>query len=113
MGWFEFLKLKKAESVIKANDAKQMVDQGQAILIDVRTLEEYHDMHIPKSILMPVQHIEFLFQKQFPDKKKNYIIYCRSGIRSKHAKQILESQGYLHVHDLGGIISWPYETETD
>jgi rhodanese-related sulfurtransferase len=113
MGWFELLKLKKAESVIKALDAKRMVNQGEAILIDCRTTEEYQDLHIPSSVLMPVQTIEFEFHKQFPEKHQHYIIYCRSGVRSKHAKEILESQGYQHVHDLGGIISWPNETESN
>jgi rhodanese-related sulfurtransferase len=113
LGGFRCLKMNQKPSVIKAIDAKRMLEQGDAILVDCRTLEEYDDLHIPSSVLIPVQSIEIEFQKQFPDLNQHYIIYCRSGVRSKQAQEILTSQGYLHVHDLGGIIFWPYETESN
>jgi len=110
MGWFEFFNFRKEPLRIKAGVAKQMVDLNQAVLIDVRTIEEFREKHIPKAILLPVYDVEKQCRLKLPDLNQNYIIYCRSGIRSKHAQDILKSLGYLHVFDLGGIIDWPYET---
>ena len=48
-----------------------------------------------------------------PDKKAQWLIYCRTGRRSADAAQKLEAQGYTGLRDLGGILSWPYEIEGD
>lgn len=112
MRWFDFFNLKKEPLRMKVEVAKQMIDQNQAILIDVRTPDEFDEKHIPKAILMPVYDLELHFKKHFPNLNQNYLIYCRSGIRSKHAQSILKSLGYQHVFDLGGIIDWPYEITT-
>lgn len=113
MGWFPLFKLRKESFRIKPEIALKMIQNGSVILIDVRTQEEYHREHIPKAILMPVNEIEHHVQTRFPDLQSKYILYCRSGIRSKHAQDILNALGYQHVYDLGGIIDWPYETITN
>lgn len=112
MGWLTFFKSKKELSRIKSDQAYQMIKQKKAILIDVRTTEEYRERRIPQAILIPVYEVATHFEKRFPQKELNYILYCRSGIRSNHAQEILRSLGYQHVYDLGGIIDWPYETES-
>jgi rhodanese-related sulfurtransferase len=47
-----------------------------------------------------------------PDMEATYIVYCRSGNRSATAAQMLIDLGYQNIYDMGGIIDWPYETET-
>jgi rhodanese-related sulfurtransferase len=46
-----------------------------------------------------------------PDKDMMYLIYCRSGRRSKLAAEILVELGYTNIKEFGGIIDWPYEIE--
>ncbi|MDD3191535.1 MAG: rhodanese-like domain-containing protein [Bacilli bacterium] len=99
-----------AGGIITPADAKAMLDADEAILIDVRTLEEFETERIPGAILVSLADIEAGKLSKMADKNETYIIYCRSGNRSAQAVQILKEEGYKHLYDLGGIINWPYET---
>ncbi len=103
-----------SQGVIKitAQEAKTMLDSDSSIiLVDVRTQEEYDQIHIPGAIVLPVDDITFRADNILPDKNATYIIYCNSGNRSATASQALVDLGYKNVYDMGGIIYWPYETE--
>jgi phage shock protein E len=91
--------------------AKAQLDADPAIiLVDVRTEAEYLEQHIPNSLLIPDYAIATLAPKLLMHKDAKIIIYCRSGRRSREAAQALLQMGYTNVHDLGGIINWPYAT---
>jgi len=93
--------------VINANTAKDLIDNG-AILIDVRTEEEYNKDHINGSINIPLQSIETIDYK-FDDV---IVLYCATGIRSAEAAQKLVDKGYTKVYSLdGGLINWGFEGE--
>lgn len=97
--------------VISAQEARARMDADKsAIVLDVRTPEEYAEKHIPGSVLLPLDTIERDAAKALPDKKRTILIYCRSGRRSAIAGQILVSMGYSSVFDFGGINRWPYAT---
>lgn len=97
---------------IKPEDAKKRLDsEKDIILLDVRTLEEYTEKHIPGSLLIPVDEIEKKAGSMLKDKNAPIFVYCRSGNRSVTASKALVSMGYTKVYNLGGIISWPYATE--
>ena len=49
---------------------------------------------------------------RLPDQDQLIFVYCRSGIRSKQAAGKLVKAGYTNVVDIGGILTWPYETVT-
>jgi len=97
--------------VITPLDAKTKLEDKSVILLDVRTMEEYRQAHIPGSILIPVDELQGKIEDKFPNKEQGIIIYCRSGNRSKTAANMLLKMGYKNVYDLGGIINWPYEVE--
>jgi rhodanese-related sulfurtransferase len=98
---------------LTAEEGKVLMDEEPAIiLVDVRTQEEYIEEHIPGAILVPVDELENLAPEMMPDKEATYIVYCRSGNRSATAAQMLIDLGYQNIYDMGGIIDWPYETET-
>jgi rhodanese-related sulfurtransferase len=100
-------------ALITADEAKRRLDSGESIiLLDVRTEEEYIQKHIPNSILIPLNDLENDVEAQLPDKDATLFVYCRSGNRSTSASKILVKLGYKNVYDLGGIIDWPYETES-
>lgn len=93
-------------------DAKKRLEKEEGIiLLDVRTLEEYTEKHIPGSILIPVEVIEKEAQAKLKNKDATIFVYCRSGRRSVIAAEILVKQGYKNVFNLGGINDWQYETE--
>lgn len=96
---------------IKPEEGKKMMEENKNIvLVDVRTKEEYAEKHIPGARLVPNESIT---DKEIAglNKDDTIIVYCRSGHRSQQAAQKLVKIGYTHVYDMGGINSWPYETE--
>lgn len=79
-----------------------------AILVDVRTPEEYNSAHISGAINIDFQSQNFISEIQNLDKAKTYFIYCQSGNRSGQAVSKMEKIGFLNIKELdGGIISNP------
>jgi phage shock protein E len=98
---------------ITAEEGKTMMEEDPTIvLVDVRTEAEFTEEHIPGALLVPVDDLESLAPEMMPDKEATYIIYCRSGNRSATAARQLIDMGYQNIYDMGGIIDWPYETES-
>ncbi|MDX2190054.1 MAG: rhodanese-like domain-containing protein [Bacteroidota bacterium] len=84
-------------------DYKDFVAKG-AIIMDVRTKEEFAGGHIKGSINIPLHELNSHLN-QFKDKEKTIITCCASGGRSGSAKGLLESKGYKHVYNGGGWYS--------
>jgi len=101
----------KAYKEIKPVDVKSEINtpMSKMILIDVRTPEEYGSGHINKSINIPIQIFEEEIKGKNYSKDSFIVVYCKSGVRSKKAAQILDSLGFTNVYTLGGIMDWPYE----
>ena len=97
---------------ITAEEAKQIMDTGAGyIILDVRTLEEYIEGHIPGATQISHEEIADKAEKVLTDKDQLILVYCRSGRRSKIAAEALIELGYTNIKEFGGIIDWPYEVE--
>ncbi|HBC70161.1 MAG TPA: rhodanese-like domain-containing protein [Sutterella sp.] len=98
-------------SVISPQQAwKYMQKHPEAIVIDVRTPEEFQSGHIPGAINLPLAAIvSGNIPVTFSDKGRTYLVYCRSGRRSAAAVRLLSSLGYRSLYDFGGILDWPYD----
>lgn len=81
-------------------DINEVVDSG-AIIIDVRTKEEYRTGHIEGSLNIPLPELTVPVIAKF-DKDIPVITCCASGMRSASAKNILLSQGFTQVYNGGG-----------
>ncbi len=93
---------KSAYETITTNKALELIDGG-AILIDVRTVDEYNTGHITNAVNIPLDQIETVGY----DKNSTIIVYCQSGIRSKEAVEKLANLGYTSLYNLdGGLINW-------
>ena len=98
---------------ITQEDAKEMMDTQEVIILDVREQAEYDSGHIPGAVLLPVGTIdETTAAEAIPEKDSTVLVYCRSGNRSKTASSTLAELGYTNIYEFGGINTWPYETET-
>lgn len=93
---------------ISAEDAKEMMDTQDVIIVDVRTQAENNEGYIENAILIPNESISGA-PSELPDKDAVILIYCRSGNRSKQAADKLVALGYTNIYDFGGIMDWPYE----
>ena len=90
---------------------EQMNGDENALILDVRTLEEVEDGYIPNSTNIDIYlGQEFINEVQKLDKDKNYYVYCRSGNRSAQACAILNSLGFANAYNLeGGFMNWQGE----
>ncbi len=79
---------------------------GGALIVDVRTPQEFAAGNYKGSINIPLSDIEKNLNK-FGDKERKIIVYCRTGNRSGHAKKILESNGFTNVLNGGGLSDMP------
>lgn len=95
--------------VIDAAKAKEMIDAGGVLVVDVRTRTEFESGYIPDAYNVPLDQIENGFKNVTQNKDDVILVYCRSGNRSKVAARQLTEMGYTNVYDFGGIISWPYD----
>ena len=97
---------------ITQEEAKEMMDSQEVVILDVREQDEYDGGHIPGAVLLPVGTInEETAAGVIPDKDSTVLVYCRSGNRSKTASSALADLGYTNIYEFGGINTWPYETE--
>ena len=98
---------------ISQEEAKEMMDTQEVIILDVREQDEYDSGHIPGAVLLPVGSIdEDTATEVIPEKDSTVLVYCRSGNRSKTASSALAELGYTNIYEFGGINTWPYETES-
>jgi rhodanese-related sulfurtransferase len=79
--------------------------QGEAaILLDVRTPEEYHAGHAPSAIWIPLDEIANRIGEL--DRNKAILAICRAGSRSQSAAEFLALQGYSTSNVTGGMSAW-------
>lgn len=79
-----------------------------AVLIDVRTAQEFAQGHIPGSINVPLQAI-IRVEEEVPQKDTPIFVYCLSGARSRRAAAFFEKLGYSEVRNIGGISAYKGE----
>jgi rhodanese-related sulfurtransferase len=107
IGWFFYKRVGPVKGLknLSGEELNQKVRNGDTMLVDVREHHEFMNGHIPKSINIPLSKLKNQLA-EIP-KDKELILYCQSGMRSKHAARILQKQNYKKVSHLsGGIASW-------
>lgn len=100
MGFFDFFRIPDINQGIL--DYKQT---NGALLIDVRTPEEYREGTIPGSKNVPLQTISSI-SKYASNKDIPLFVYCHSGSRSMQAVGTLKRMGYTNVNNIGGIATY-------
>ena len=84
---------------ITATQLQAMMNDGQALVIlDVRTVQEYQEKHIPGSINIPVGELEQRMGELNPNART--VCVCRSGVRSAMAADMLVGAGFTRVYNL-------------
>lgn len=85
-------------------EAHQRVAAG-AMLVDVRTPEEFAAGHLPGAVNIPVDELP----QRLPElgsPEKPLVIYCGSGMRSGQAERLLKEHGFQDVFNLGAMSDW-------
>ena len=76
-----------------------------AVLLDVRTTEEYAAGHLPGSRNLPL-HLLDTPGIPLPDVNTPVFVYCRSGARSGQAAAWMQAHGYTQVENIGGVLDY-------
>ena len=108
---FVFLQKKRLMNLSQENWVSQFEADENAIILDVRTKDECDDGIIPNAINIDIHTgQDFINAIEKLDKNKNYYVYCRSGMRSAKACEIMNQLGFENAYNLsGGIIEWEGE----
>ena len=108
----ENIMLKKIKNLIKKKNNRGMeqpditmeelkkLEKKGAILIDVRSPQEYKEGHLNGAISLPEYEIKENVETILKNKKEIIIVYCSSGSRSKKAQKELIEMGYETVYNL-------------
>ena len=78
-------------------EAEQKKKEADAILVDVRSIQEYEEQHENGAICIPHYEMQAKAEKMLKQKNRLIILYCQTGTRSKKAYNVLEKLGYTNV----------------
>ena len=85
----------------------EKITEKDVVLLDVRTVDEFTQSHIPDALNIDVQGDYFTADISALDKSKSDAVYCRSGKRSVLASEEMDQIGIANVYNLtGGIMEW-------
>jgi len=100
--WKNILK-RQNENGINEIDEKTLMHlrrEQNITLVDVRSIQEYNEGHMPGAILLQSFEAEKKAERVLKDKSTFIVLYCSSGIRSKKVAKILIKKGYKNVNIL-------------
>ena len=90
---------------------KQLFSESKAVVLDVRTPEEFETSRIANSINIDFYNPQnFISELEKFDKDTSYYIYCRTGVRSSNSCVLMNEMGFKKTYNLlGGIVEWDGE----
>ncbi|MBC6368282.1 rhodanese-like domain-containing protein [Algoriphagus sp. AK58] len=107
LGTFAQTVEKDSIQVLSIAQFEKMSHKKKTMVVDVRTPEEVAEGHLAGSVNINFLGENFANEIQNLDKKKTYLLYCRSGSRTRRAADLMQKSGFKHVYMLeGGITAW-------
>ncbi|MBR3858955.1 MAG: rhodanese-like domain-containing protein [Bacteroidaceae bacterium] len=104
-------KATKSFDSVDASRFAEVIEDGQVLIIDTRSPEEFNEGHIPGAVNINIDGEDFEAKVAELDKSRPVAVYCRGGRRSKEAAAHMVSCG-LDVTELSnGILSWQGDVE--
>ena len=92
---------------VSVQEAVQLINRRDAVVLDVRDATEYAAGHIPNSRHIPAAEIEKRLKELDKFKSRPIVISCRSGTRAASASAVLKKNGFQEVFPLkGGVLGW-------
>lgn len=96
---------------VTVKKAAEMIEQMNAdatlVILDVRTKAEFDSGHLNNALNIDIKSTYFKEKIAKLDKDKSYLVYCRSGKRSKRAQNIMKELLFKKaINMLGGFMAW-------
>lgn len=92
----------RAEPGMSESAAREQLSKG-ALLIDVRTVEEFNARSLTNAINIPLDQLKQTLPRRVPDQSRVLLLYCRSGRRSGIAERELRELGYTNAFNIGSF----------
>ncbi|HHQ14834.1 MAG TPA: rhodanese-like domain-containing protein [Chromatiales bacterium] len=90
-------------NTIKATDLQSRIEQGDTpLILDVRRPSEYAEGHVSGAVNIPRGDLEDRLAELGPDRGREIVVYCKSGMRAAMAEKELVEAGFTNVLDLDG-----------
>ncbi len=90
---------------VTPEEAYEMINQQEVMMLDVRTQEEYDSGHIPDALLIPLSELEPQLGEL--NEADHTLVYCASGRYSAEAANLLVNNGFRHVYNMmRGLVQW-------
>lgn len=95
-------------SSIDSKEAYRLIKADANIaILDVRTAKEFADGHVAGAVNIDVNQTDFAQKIDELDRSKTYIVYCRSGRRSRKAVCIMAAKGFKNLYNVSdGFVGW-------
>lgn len=98
---------KDSIQVLTIAQFEKMATKKKSQILDVRTPEEVAEGHLADATTINFLSPDFTSQVAGLNKKGTYLLYCRSGARTRKAADAMRKMGFKHVYMLeGGITAW-------
>ena len=105
--WPEIQKLLGASSEVGTLEAVQLINQKNAVILDVREATEYAGGRIANAEQIPLSQLASKLKELEKFKEKPIIVACRAGLRSANAVKVLKQNAFNQVYQLkGGLTAW-------
>ncbi|RUM43237.1 MAG: hypothetical protein DSY80_05940 [Desulfocapsa sp.] len=101
---------------VTADEAAKILENLHPFILDVRTPQEYRQIHIEGTTLIPIQQLQARIGELESKKYEDIFVYCATGNRSTVAARILANRGFKRIYNLRyGVYDWvrnghPYTT---
>lgn len=86
--------------------AHRAVEDGSALLADVREEDEFRAGHAPGAVFLPLSRLAEGAGLPGPVDCRGLALICRSGNRSQQAAHLLAERGVAAVDVTGGMCAW-------
>ena len=100
--------LRSNENKINYSQLKNILNTEEAVLIDIRSEQEYKEGHLKSAINIPFYDFTNSITKKITDKNSCIIIYCQSGIKSSRVIKELKKLDYNNIYELEGGLDQIY-----
>ena len=89
------------------NIIEENKDNSNFIILDVRTSDEFKEAHIRGAVLLDYYSVTFKEDLDKLNRNNLYLIYCRTGVRSRNTLEMMNTMGFNNCFNLlGGIVRW-------
>ncbi|OGT19258.1 MAG: hypothetical protein A2V90_08835 [Gammaproteobacteria bacterium RBG_16_57_12] len=96
-------------TLIKPQQAVELINREEALVVDVRSENEFHNGHIVNARHIPLEFLEQRIDQLTQNKTLPVILVCASGERSRPAGSTLRKHGFERVYNLsGGVMAWQH-----